>query len=89
MATKKIGVIVGSLRKESFNRKIAKELMAVAPAELALEEVAIGALPLFNQDFDDERTTPAEWVAFRENLKKFDAFLFLTPEYNRSVPAVL
>ena len=89
MATKKIGVIVGSLRKESFNRKIAKELMAVAPAELALEEVAIGALPMFNQDFDDEGTTPAEWVAFREKLKQFDGFLFLTPEYNRSVPAVL
>ncbi|NMC33387.1 MAG: NAD(P)H-dependent oxidoreductase [Veillonellaceae bacterium] len=89
MATKKIGVLVGSLRKESFNRKIAKELMAVAPANLALEEVAISALPIFNQDFDDEGTAPAEWVAFRETLKRYDAFLFVTPEYNRSVPAVL
>lgn len=89
MATKKVGVLVGSLRKESFNRKIAKELMAVAPADLALEEVAIGALPIFNQDFDDEGTTPAEWVTFRETLKRYDAFLFVTPEYNRSVPAVL
>jgi chromate reductase len=89
MANKKVGVLVGSLRKESFNRKIAKELMAVAPADLALEEVAIGALPIFNQDFDDEGTTPAEWVTFRETLKRYDAFLFVTPEYNRSVPAVL
>ena len=71
------------------SRSRPKELMAVAPADLALEEVAIGALPLFNQDFDDEGTTPAEWVAFREKLKQFDGFLFLTPEYNRSVPAVL
>ncbi|MHC1762075.1 MAG: NADPH-dependent FMN reductase [Negativicutes bacterium] len=89
MANKKIGVLVGSLRKESFNRKVAKELMAVAPEGLDLEEVAIGALPIFNQDFDDEGTTPTEWVAFRETLKQYDGFLFLTPEYNRSAPAVL
>ena len=89
MANKKIGVLVGSLRKESFNRKVSKELMAVAPKGLELEEVAIGALPIFNQDFDDEGTTPAEWVTFRETLKQYDGFLFLTPEYNRSMPAVL
>ncbi|MBP2638403.1 MAG: chrR [Firmicutes bacterium] len=86
---KRVGVLVGSLRKESFSRKVAKTLMALAPADFQLEEVEIGDLAMFNQDFDDEGRTPAEWTAFREGLKKFDAFLFVTPEYNRSVPAVL
>ena len=52
-------------------------------------EVELGGLAMFNQDFDDEGRTPAEWTDFREGLKTFDAFLFVTPEYNRSVPAVL
>ncbi|MBP1764036.1 MAG: chrR [Firmicutes bacterium] len=89
MTTKKIGVIIGSLRKESFNRKIAKNLMELAPVGFQLEEVKIGDLVIFNQDFDDEGDTPATWTAFREELKKFDAFLFVTPEYNRSIPAVI
>lgn len=86
---KRVGVLVGSLRKESFSRKVAKTLMALAPADFQMEEVEIGGLAMFNQDFDDEGRTPAQWADFREGLKKFDAFLFVTPEYNRSVPAVL
>ena len=86
---KRVGILVGSLRKESFSRKVAKTLMALAPANFQLVEVELGGLAMFNQDFDDEGRTPAEWTDFREGLKTFDAFLFVTPEYNRSVPAVL
>lgn len=87
--TIKIGVLVGSLRKESFSRKIAKALIALAPQEAQPEIVDIGELSLYNQDFDDEGRPPAGWTAFRESMKQYDAFLFVTPEYNRSVPAVM
>ncbi|PIU41618.1 MAG: ACP phosphodiesterase [Candidatus Omnitrophica bacterium CG07_land_8_20_14_0_80_42_15] len=87
MAQKKIAVFVGSLRKESFNRKMAKALIKVSPDSLKLEIVEIGGLPIYNQDFDDN--PPVPYTQFRESLKKFDGVLFVTPEYNRSVPAVL
>ncbi len=87
MDRKKIAVIVGSLRKESFNRRMAKALIKLSPDSLSLEFVEIGALPLYNQDLDDN--PPAEWTEFRERLKTFDGVLFVTPEYNRSVPGVL
>ena len=87
MAQKKIAVFVGSLRKESFNRKMAKALIKVSPASLKLEIVEIGGLPLYNQDFDD--SPPSAYTQFRESLREFDAVLFVTPEYNRSIPAVL
>lgn len=86
---KKIAVIVGSLRKESYNRKMAKALIALAPESLKLEIVEIGGLPLYDQDLDDEGRPPAVWTAFREQLKPFDGVLFVTPEYNRSVPGAL
>ncbi len=89
MAARKIAVIVGSLRKESFNRKMAKSLMSAAPPTISCEFVEIGQLPLYNQDGDDEGRPPAEWVAFRERMRQFDGVMFVTPEYNRSVPAVL
>jgi chromate reductase len=87
--TKKIAVFVGSLRKESFNRKMAKALIALAPESLLFEIVEIGGLALYNQDYDDEGTPPSEWIEFRRRVKSFDGVLFVTPEYNRSVPAVL
>jgi chromate reductase, NAD(P)H dehydrogenase (quinone) len=87
MKQKKIAVIVGSLRKESYNRKMAKVLAALAPESLKLDIVEIGGLTLYNQDFDDN--PPADWTEFRERLLSFDGFLFVTPEYNRSVPGVL
>lgn len=86
---KKIAVFVGSLRKESFNRKMAKALIALAPKSLELEIIEIGDLPLYNQDYDDEGRPFPPWVAFREKVKSFDGLLFVTPEYNRSVPAAL
>lgn len=84
---RKVAVIVGSLRKDSFNRRMAHALAGLAPAGLALGIVEIGLLPLYNQDLDD--APPAEWVAFRDQVKAADAVLFVTPEYNRSVPGVL
>jgi chromate reductase len=87
--SKKIAVFVGSLRKESFNRKMAKVLITLAPKSLMLDIVEIGGLPLYNQDHDDGGNPLSEWTAFRERVKSFDGVLFVTPEYNRSVPAVL
>jgi chromate reductase len=82
-----IVVIVGSLRKESFNRKMANALSELAPAALKLEIVEIGQLPLYNQDLDAD--PPAAWKEFRARVKKADGVLFITPEYNRSIPAPL
>ena len=80
-------VIVGSLRKESFSLKIAKAFAKLAPASLKLEITTLHGLSFFNQDL--EATPPADWVAFREKIQKSDAVLFVTPEYNRSIPGVL
>jgi chromate reductase len=88
MATRTVGVFVGSLRKESFNRKMANALIKLAPESLKLEIVEIGAMPFYNEDLD-KGAVPAEWTQFREKVKSLDAVLFITPEYNRSVPAVL
>ena len=83
----RVGVIVGSLRRGSFSRQIAKALVARAPAGLACDFIDIGQLPLYNQDLDE--APPAEWVAFREAVKACQALLFVTPEYNRSLPGCL
>jgi chromate reductase len=88
MATRKIAVLVGSLRKESFTRKVAKTLMLLAPPTLEMEIIEIGQLPLYNQD-DDGDNPPAAYVEFRNKIREFDGVLFCTPEYNRSVPGCL
>jgi len=85
--TRNVAVIVGSLRKESYNRKMAKALIGVAPEGLKLEIVEIGQLPHYNQD--DDANPPAASAAFKQKIAGFDAVLFVTPEYNRSVPGVL
>jgi chromate reductase len=85
--TRKIAVLVGSLRKDSLNRKVAEAVTHVAPAGLEFSFLEIGDLPFFNQDV--EATPPAQWVRFRDQIRAADAVLFVTPEYNRSVPAVL
>ena len=84
---RKVAVLVGSLRKESFNRKLANALPELAPPELTFEQIEIGGLSFYNQD--DEEKPPAPWLAFRDAIRSSDAALFVTPEYNRSVPAVL
>jgi chromate reductase len=86
-STRDVAVFVGSLRKESFSRKMAKALAAMASAPLNLEIVEIGALPLYNQD--DDANPPAASAAFKARVRKADAVLFVTPEYNRGVPGVL
>lgn len=86
---KKIGVIVGSLRKASWNQKLAQALISLAPASLDLELLEIADLPLYNQDDDDENHPPKAWQVFREKAKAKEGFLFVSPEYNRSIPAPL
>ncbi len=82
-----VTVLVGSLRKDSFNRKIAHVLIELAPSSLKPEIVEIGHLPLYNQDLDG--SPPEQWTAFRQRVSAGHAVLFVTPEYNRSVPAPL
>jgi chromate reductase len=82
-----VAVFVGSLRKQSFSRKVALALAGLARAPLRLSIVEIGQLPFFNQDQED--TPPAPWVELRERIRAADAVLFVSAEYNRSVPAVL
>lgn len=88
MVTTRKVAISGSLRKDSLNRKMARAAMALAPAALAPEIVEIGALPNYNADLDGA-APPAEWVAFRQRIESVDAVLFVTPEFNRSVPGAL
>ena len=83
----KVAVFVGSLRKESFNRKTALALTEIAAPRLKLEIVEIGHLSLYNQDLDGN--PPADWVGLKDKVKSADAVLFVTPEYNRSIPGVL
>jgi chromate reductase len=85
--TRDVAVIVGSLRKDSINRKVANALAELAPATLKLSIIELGHLPIYNQDGDEN--PPAEWVAFRQRIMAADAVLFVTPEHNRSVPAAL
>src|ERR1700737_3680960 len=81
-------VLVGSLRKASFNGKLANALIWLAPFSSELDIVEGGQLPFYNQDLETD-PPPAPWTAFRQRVKAADAVLFVTPEYNRSVAAVL
>jgi chromate reductase, NAD(P)H dehydrogenase (quinone) len=87
-ATANVAVLVGSLRKESLNRKMANAVIALNAAPLNFQLMDIGNLPLYNEDLDKENP-PGAWLAFRQQIKAVDAVLFFTPEYNRSVPGVL
>ena len=82
-----IVTIVGSLRKESFTLKIANALAKLAPSSLKLDVTTLYDISFFNQDL--EGAPPADWVAFRDKLQASDGVLFVTPEYNRSIPGVL
>jgi chromate reductase len=82
-----IAVFVGSLRKESLNRKMARALVEAAPSGMTLEIIEIGDLALYNEDAEKE--APESWRKFRERVRPADAVLFVTPEYNRSVPGCL
>jgi chromate reductase len=84
----RIGVFVGSLRKDSYNRRLAMAVEKLAPrGEMTFEYIRIGDLPLYNQDFDSDY--PPACRRLKEAIQACDGLLFVTPEYNRSVPGVL
>jgi len=87
MTSRTVAAIVGSLRKDSYSLKLAHALAKLAAPSLAFDVVTLHGLSFYNQDL--EATPPADWVAFRDRIRKVDAVLFVTPEYNRSVPGVL
>ena len=87
MTRHKIAIVVGSLRKDSINRKVARSICAFAGDKLDCAIVEIDSLPLYNQDLDG--ASPDAWVRFREQIAAADGILFCTPEYNRGVPGVL
>ena len=87
MANHKIAIVVGSLRTGSINRKVALSMSSIARDKLDCSIVEIGDLPLFNQDL--EASPPPEWVRFREQISAADGVLFVTPEYNRTIPGGL
>lgn len=85
--SKTIGIITGSLRKNSFSGSIADYVKDHAPAGYEFKVINIGGLPLYNQDYDGEN--PDGYEAFRNEVKALDGVLFITPEHNRSIPAAL
>jgi chromate reductase len=87
MHTYTVGYLVGSLAKASINRKLAKALARLAPPELQLREIAIGDLPLYSYDYDADYPEAAQ--RFKQAIADVDAVLFVTPEYNRSIPGAL
>lgn len=87
MSKYKVAVLVGSLRKESINRRLARAVERLAPAELEFEHVRLDDLPLYDQDFDADY--PAACSRLKQQVEAADALLFVTPEYNRSIPGVL
>jgi len=89
MGKKKLGILVGSLRRDSFSRKVAVYLSSQLEEQFEVEIMDISNLAIYNQDLDDDNEAPQEWLRFREGVKGKDAVLFVTPEYNRSMPAVL
>jgi chromate reductase, NAD(P)H dehydrogenase (quinone) len=87
MSTHDIAVIVGSLRKDSFTLGIANALAKLAPASLKLNVITLHGISFFNQDLESQ--PPADWLAFREKIQQSNGVIFVTPEYNRSIPGVL
>jgi len=87
--SKKVAVIVGSLREGSFSKQIANNMVKLFPSDYEPEFVEIGNLPLYNEDIDTPENVPAEYTEFRNKIKHAARVLFVTPEYNRSVPGAL
>lgn len=84
----KLGIIVGSLRRESFSRKIAQNVAWLLPNSVTAEFINVD-LPMYNQDLDDDGVPPKSWTDFRAHVKACDAYLFVTPEYNRTLPPLI
>jgi chromate reductase, NAD(P)H dehydrogenase (quinone) len=87
MSEYRIAVIVGSLRKDSYNRKLADAIVRLAPPEFTFKQVQIGNLPLYNQDDDDKQAESV--ILLKNEIMEAQGLLFVTPEYNRSIPGVL
>ncbi|KFF00637.1 NADPH-dependent FMN reductase [Chryseobacterium formosense] len=87
--SKVIGILAGSLRKESFSKKVGKTLLDFAPDGFEFKLIDLSDIPLYNQDFDDHNEVPEAITKFRTEIANVDGVIFVTPEYNRSVPAVL
>lgn len=83
----KIGLVIGSLRRESMSRKLGEQLKTLAPASFEWHELATGDLPLYNGDA--EADNPAAWQRFREGVRASDGIVFIVPEYNRSLPGAV
>ncbi len=86
---KTVGILVGSLRKDSFSKKLARALIAMAPQGFDFQVISIDDLPVYNADFDEYNSVPEAYVQFRETVKAVAGVIFVTPEYNRSMPGVL
>ncbi len=86
--TLNVALLVGSLRKESWTRKVGAAVIELAPPSLHIEPIEIGDLPLYNGDLETDKP-PRPWVDFRDRMRRLDGVLFATPEYNRSVPGCL
>ncbi len=89
MHKKSIGLFVGSLRTASYSKKLANAIISMAPDGFDFTIIPIGNLPLYNQDYDDHNQVPEAYTVFREALAQVHGVIFITPEYNRSLPAVL
>ena len=89
MANQKIAILVGSLRADSINRKIARSICALEHDQLDCSIVPIGDLPLYNQEYDGSPDEPESYARFRESIRNADGILFVSPEYNRGMPGVL
>lgn len=87
MSKYQIAVVIGSLRKDSFNRKLANAIVKLAPPEFSFKQVEIGDLPLYNQDYDAHQAESVQRL--KAEISASQGLLFLTPEYNRSIPGVL
>jgi chromate reductase len=87
MAKHRVAVLVGSLRKEAFSKRLAEALQALQPPSLELELVSLD-MPLYNPDLETD-SPPAAWVEYRKKIAASDAVLFVTPEYNRGMPAAV
>jgi len=89
MDKKIIGIMVGSLRRDSFSKKVAIYLSGLLEKQFEIKFFNIASLAMYNQDLDNESDAPQEWRSFRQEVKAVDAVLFVTPEYNRSMPPAL
>ncbi|KRK77597.1 chromate reductase [Companilactobacillus alimentarius DSM 20249] len=87
--SKKIAVLVGSLRKGSYSKQIAKNIVKLFPSDYEPEFVEIGNLPLYSEDIDTPENVPAAYTEFRNKIKEASGVVFVTPEYNRSIPGGL